>query len=279
MKKIILTALLFCAMTPFAALADKRATVGTSNHEETASDAKPERITVYDHALAGEWIFYIIDGKRVTGEERPYIAFDAAENRLYGSNGCNIIGADVTLGKNNAIRFGNVLTTRMYCPDAAYEHTINVTLPQIRAYKVSRFGHEFYLDLMNGRGQTVLVLRQHNMEFLNGIWNVERIDGEKNDNPDIKIAIDVEGSRIHGNTGCNIFNGELYIDPDKTSSMQFLNISSTMRLCPDVENESAFLVALEETESAFANGDNEIRLVDNKGREVLLLRRSTETAQ
>ncbi len=276
MKKIILTALAFCSLIPLSAIADKRATVGTTPSEEKTSSTKSERIAADDHPLAGEWIFYIIDGKRVTGEDRPYIAFDFAEKRLYGSNGCNIIGADVIFGKHNSIKFSDILSTRMYCPDAPYERSINVTLPQISSYKISRFGHEYYLDLMNGRGHTVLVLRQHNMEFLNGIWNVERIDGEKNENPEIKIAIDVEGSKIHGNTGCNIFNGELYIDPDKTSSMQFLNIATTRRACPDSTSESAFLAALEETESAFGKSDDEISLVDKKGREVLLLRRAVQ---
>jgi len=63
----------------------------------------------------------------------------------------------------------------------------------------------------------------------------------------------VEGRKIHGNTGCNVFNGTLFIDPDKTDSMQFLDLVTTRTACPLEMRETELLLALEEAESARAS--------------------------
>ncbi|WP_290394654.1 META domain-containing protein, partial [Muribaculum intestinale] len=41
--------------------------------------------------LEGEWNVWTVGGKKVTGENRPYINFSLSEGRIYGNNGCNTV--------------------------------------------------------------------------------------------------------------------------------------------------------------------------------------------
>lgn len=226
-----------------------------------------------DSRLSGEWTIDNVNGQKVTGEERPMLNFDLAQGRLYGNNGCNVINANIVAAKGNRLHFTDMLSTRMYCADAPFEYIINTTLDQVRSYKVSRYGHEYYLDLFNERGHLIMVLRKHNMDFLNGAWRVTAIDGKPNSNEAIQFVIDLPEKKLHGNAGCNIVNGDISVDPDVTNSVQFSNLATTRMMCPDLSTETAVLVALEETEKAFAKSDDNVTLVNHAGQPVLTLAR------
>ena len=77
----------------------------------------------------------------------------------------------------------------------------------------------------------------------------------------------------HGNSGCNIVNGTLYIDPDKDWAIQFQSLVSTRKMCPNMSVETALLVALEETEYCKEINNDEISLMDGKGNQTVVLRR------
>ena len=224
-----------------------------------------------DVRLDGEWMIYTVNGQKVTGDERPFITFDLSKGCIYGNNGCNVVNGAVAVARGNKLRFENMLATQMYCPDAPFEHLINTTLDAVRSYKISRYGHEYYLDMFNERGHLVMVLRKHNMDFLNGAWRVTAINGKTNANEGIQFVIDLPEKKIHGNAGCNILNGEVFVDPDVSNSVQFSQLATTRMMCPDIETETAVLVALEETEKAFAKSDDTVTLVDHAGAPVLQL--------
>lgn len=227
--------------------------------------------TSADIRLDGEWNIDNVNGQKVTGEERPFITFDLSQGRIYGNNGCNIVNADAVTGKGNKLQFTGMMSTQKYCANAPFEHLINTTLDQVRSYKISRYGHEYYLDLFNDRGHLIMVLRKHNMDFLNGAWRVTAINGQPNSNEGVQFVFDLPEKKIHGNAGCNIINGEISIDPDVTNSVQFSNIASTRMMCPDIATETAVLVALEETEKAFAKSDDTVTFVNHAGKPVLQL--------
>lgn len=234
--------------------------------------------TEADIRLDGEWNIDNVNGHKVTGEERPVLNFDLARSMLYGNNGCNTINGTIVAGKGNSLRFDNMLSTRKYCADAPFEYIINTTLDQVRSYKISRYGHENYLDLFNDRGHLIMVLRKHNMDFLNGAWRVTAVNGDPNSNEAIRFVIDLPEKKLHGNAGCNIVNGEITVDPDVTNSVQFSNLATTRMMCPDISTETAVLVALEETEKAFAKSDGTVTFVNHAGKPVLsLVRIDTRT--
>ncbi len=223
--------------------------------------------------LEGEWTISSVDGKKVTGEERPYINFSLSDHRIYGSNGCNIINGFFS-AKGSNLSFGRVVSTMMACPDAMYEQAIGKALENTVSYSISKRGHESYLELKNSAKQTIMVLRKHNMDFLNGTWQIEEIDGEKYDNPDMRMVLDVQELRMHGNTGCNLVNGALIIDPDKSNSIQFNNLASTRMMCDpeSMKAETACLVALESVEYAKKSRHNTVQFLDKDNKVVMVIR-------
>lgn len=264
-----------CAVSVSAKNDAKSAKSAAAPVEEVAVVAQEEieyyPATSADIRLDGEWNIDNVNGQKVTGEERPFITFDLSQGRIYGNNGCNIVNADAVTGKGNKLQFTGMMSTQKYCANAPFEHLINTTLDQVRSYKISRYGHEYYLDLFNDRGHLIMVLRKHNMDFLNGAWRVTAINGQPNSNEGIQFVFDLPEKKIHGNAGCNIINGEITIDPDVTNSVQFSNIASTRMMCPDIATETAVLVALEETEKAFAKSDDTVTFVNHAGKPVLQL--------
>lgn len=270
MKK---TSLVYIAMAVSMAFGS----YSVSAQDDATTDVVVEEIVEYtpvtnaDTRLAGEWNIDNVNGQKVTGEERPMLNFDLSQSRLYGNNGCNVINANLVTAPGNKLQFSDMLSTRMYCADAPFEYIINTTLDQVRSYKISRYGHEYYLDLFNDRGHLIMVLRKHNMDFLNGAWRVTAINGNANTNEGIQFVIDLPEKKLHGNAGCNIVNGDISIDPDVSNSIQFSNLATTRMMCPDLATETAVLVALEETEKAFAKSDDVVTFVNHAGKPVLSL--------
>ncbi len=226
-------------------------------------------------AVPGEWTIYSVDGRNITGDERPYITFDDKNHRFYGSNGCNTINGDYTID-GNKLTLSNVISTMRACPDAPFETAINLALDKVSTFAITRTGNESYMSLINRTGRTVLVLRKHNLDYLNGSWRVAEIQG-KSVNPDLhpelQLVIDIPELRIHGNTGCNIVNGNLLIDPDKTDAMQFTDMATTRMACPDGALETEFLLAMEAVDRARPDGSNKVILMDERGKRVIVLQR------
>lgn len=222
--------------------------------------------------LEGEWTVNQVNGEKVTGDERPYIYFETAQSRFYGSGGCNLINGDYAISQNK-IEFSNMLSTQRMCDNAPFEYQINYGMSQVATYKVSQSGNETYLSLYDKYNVKVLELRKHNMDFLNGAWQIIKVENEKCDDQSLKLVIDIPELRIHGNVGCNIVNGQLLIDADKSYSIQFMQLITTMKSCPDQEREVAILLALEEVEQAHAENENVVILTDKNGKELLKLKK------
>lgn len=222
--------------------------------------------------LDGEWTIAEVNGRKVTGEERPYITFSTVENRIYGSNGCNIINGSFAVEGEHGLRFGDIITGMRACADAPFEYEINDGLSHIDSYSVEKRGHEYYLNLYGTTRRKVMMLRKHNMDYLNGAWRVSSINGKSVRSDDVHFVIDIPELKLHGNTGCNVLNGSIYIDPDKSNSIQFQDIATTrMRGSDaDMDVERELLVALEEVESARKTSRG-VSMYDNHGHEVLSL--------
>lgn len=229
----------------------------------------------YSALVPGEWTIYKVGGKSLTGDERPYLTFDASNSRFYGSNGCNTINGDYSLG-GAVLSFSNVISTMRACEDAPFEYAINQAVDKVRAYSVERKGHEYYMSLIGGDGKTLMVLRKHNMDFLNGAWQVTRLNGEAVEleaDESMQLVIDIPEMKLHGNTGCNILNGNLLVDPDKTNAIQFHDVTTTRMACRDPKRETAFLLALEAVDAAAAKGDGVVELFDDNGKSLMVLSR------
>ncbi len=256
----------------------KSSAVYDDNIEEKTSSA-PVKSNFDATAIGGEWTVYSLKGKRIHGESRPTLNFNLEDHRLYGNNGCNIINADFSVSSPDNITISNLLSTMMLCPDAPYENAINEAINATNHFSVTHRGQEYYLDMLNAQHKSVMTLRKHNMDFINGPWTIIEIEGDPIDNPDVRMVIDIPEQSIHGHTGCNIFNGELLIDPDKSKSIQFSNIGVTRMLCPDPISkiETAFLVSLEKVEYAHKGKDDTIIFSDKQDNPIIVLKKISDT--
>lgn len=247
------------------------------------ADAAANRSNVYNpnldknFTINGEWTIYSVRGNVVTGEERPYITFDLEAKRFYGNNGCNYVNGDLEVGKDGALHLGNMISTMKMCSDAEFEYLINLALDAVTAYSARVEGPITFLDLLDGKStQPVLVLRRHNMDFLNGAWKVDTLNGTPLVTPDgdaASITINVADLQLHGTTGCNRLNGRIFIDPDKQRSLQFIDIATTRMMCPPDSRETEFLLALESVESARMTSSDTVVLTSPEGDELFTLTR------
>lgn len=228
-----------------------------------------------DFTINGEWTIYSVRNTTVTGEERPYITFDLAAKRFYGSNGCNVINGDVITDGTGALKIDNFITTMRMCHDDQYSYLINQALADVAGYEVRQEGSITFLDLKNAAKQTVLVLRRHNMDFLNGAWRVVTLNGTPltGEAKEATLVVNIPDRLVHGTTGCNIYNGHLFIDPDKRRSMQFADLATTRMLCPPDSRETEFLLALEEVETGRLTGVNTASLCNQDGKCLFTLER------
>lgn len=224
------------------------------------------------HILEGDWVIYNVQGKQLNAEELPFIYFQINQGRFYGNNGCNVINGALEFTGENGLRFIDPITTMRFCANDTYSHLVNQTLEKVRAYKVTQYRHVYYVDLLNDKGQTVMILRNNNVKFLNGAWKVTEIDG-KVPASNVKLVIDVPQKHIHANAGCNVINGKINVNNTNPNAIQFSDLMSTRMLCPDMETETAFLIALEQTEIAVSDTENTAEFYDNQGNVLMKLQR------
>ena len=228
--------------------------------------------------VKGDWAIETVNGEKAVGEKAPYIKFVPNEGKMYGYNGCNVINADYSYNpEDSTISFSYLNTTMRLCPkEGLTDREINLALDAARYYKCDLSGEDYYMTLFNEDNEPVMGLMHQNFQFLNGTWAVREISGEKVNVPKMKLVIDVEEGKLHGNTGCNVINGTLETNMEAVNSISFQAISKTMMLCPDENYETLLLVALEEAMKARPLKGNKVEFLDSQDKPVLLLERSSD---
>lgn len=259
--------------TPVKSVATIPAVQDTVTAAEASEKDKETLIAEQNNfSINGEWTIYSVRGNLVTGEERPYVTFDIPASRFYGNNGCNYINGDLTIEANRRVKLENMISTMKMCADDQFQYLINLSLNDIASYVVREESPITFLDMKDESGRVVLVLRRHNMDFLNGAWRVTELHATPLEQEDeATMTFDTTDLKIHGTTGCNIFNGELFIDPDKTNSLQILKLITTRMACPNDSRETEFLLGLEDVETAIRVNDGEVVLYNPDGTPVFKL--------
>lgn len=238
----------------------------------------PEAPSATD-SFMGQWSIVEINGEAVSvnGENHPKITFEAVPDvpgtmLLIGYNGCNYLNGNVKVEGDKLIAQGEFISTLRACPDAPYESAVNAALNEMTGY---RFDGASMLVLTSATGRDLMKLRKHNLSFLNGAWKVLTIKGQAVPaSADVKVVIDTDERKIHGNAGCNMLNGEIVVNLDKGSGIEFKNLATTRMTCPDIATEQAFLLALEEVDTAVQGTDaNEAVMKDSDGKVIMTLKR------
>ncbi|MDE7345300.1 MAG: META domain-containing protein [Muribaculaceae bacterium] len=228
--------------------------------------------------LSGDWAIQVVLGKKAVGEIPPFIKFSPGERRIYGNNGCNIINGFYTSDSaNKTISFRSLATTMRLCAeDNITEAEIGEALGLTVKYSIEQGNdNESILRFYDAGGKEVMELMHRDFHFLDGTWAVAAIDGENVNINGMKVALDVEEKRLHGNTGCNIINGELETDMDAANSISFSKIGMTRMACPDSGWETRMMMALEEAVTAKKVSSNEIEFIGSNGKQVMLLKKTS----
>lgn len=280
----ILTGAALCLLAQGCSIFKKTETpAATINRQTDVVETKtPEQtVAAIDRVLYGEWTIANVGGMEVTGEERPYLIFDTTavnpfEMKLYVNDGCNYLNGRVAVTPKGDIRpVNDFLSTMRYCADAKYELGIGTALNSMAHFKIEKISNDYILYLKNASDSTTMTMRKSDLTFLNGAWRVSVLDGKNIPaDAEMQMVIDLPELKVHGNTGCNILNGSIFVDPAKQNSLQFSNLATTRMACPGMEREQKFLVVLEQVETAIPGKDKDTALLkDDHGQVMMQLTR------
>lgn len=104
--------------------------------------------TVSQADLTGEWkIIELNDSVLPAQPEEPYmITFETTDSMFSAQTGCNIVGGKFVMAKDNGISFGNMMSTRMMCPDMFVEEALMKVLPNVTTVEQGQDGSLVFYD-------------------------------------------------------------------------------------------------------------------------------------
>ena len=228
--------------------------------------------------IKGDWAIEKVYDQEAVGEKAPFIKFANEEGRIYGNNGCNTINGEYNYNPaDSTLSFSNVAVTMMLChKEGITDYLVNKALEETTHYSLTDVDDGYLMTFFNSEGSPLMELTHQNLDFLNGTWKVTAIDGEEIHVEKMKLVFDVDEHKVHGNTGCNVLNGRLETDMEAPNTFSFESLGVTMMMCPQIEYQTAMLVALEEAERAKPIDKNKVELLDSNGKAVLTLVRTSD---
>lgn len=232
--------------------------------------------------FTGEWNIVEVNGAKISTENSPFLGFDKDGHRLYGNAGCNRLMGSFELDTLNAgkMRFGQVATTRMMCPDMTLEKNVLEALDKVVGYETA--GETVILNDADRKPVILLQKREVaavSVNDLSGAWEIVSVKGNPIGKVEKKpqLVFDVTEKRVHGNASCNIINGSFTQEEGQVASLRFSQMISTMMACPNMDVESSILKALDEVRRFEKKSDGTMSLLGPDGREVLSLKKLAET--
>ena len=228
--------------------------------------------------IKGDWAIEEVFGQKAIGEKAPFIKFANDEGKIYGNNGCNIVNGSYKYERQDSVlTFSNLAVTMMYCDkEGITDHLITQALDEARHYSLQDVDDGYIMRIYDAKGQEIMLLTHQNLDFLNGTWKVTEINGEKVNVEKMKLVFDIDEHKVHGNTGCNVLNGRLETDMDEPNTFSFESMGVTMMMCPQMEYQTAMLVALEDACRAKPIDKNKVQLLDSAGQVVMTLVRTND---
>lgn len=228
--------------------------------------------------IKGDWAIESVFGQEAVGQSAPYIKFAQSEGRIYGNNGCNTINGEYKYNPaDSTLSFENIAVTMMLCSkEGITDYLVNKALNETRKYELQDVDDGYLLNLYNEQDKMIMQLNHQNLDFLNGTWKVVEIDGEPVNVEKMKLVFDIDEHKVHGNTGCNVLNGRLETDMDAPNTFSFESMGVTMMMCPQMQYQTAMLVALEDACRAKPIDKNKVQLLDDNGKVVIVLVRSSD---
>lgn len=213
--------------------------------------------------LQGEWLITSLMDVTTGGADcQPTLIIDAQAGKFYLADCCNYLTGDVATRGNADIKFDTTASTTAYCEGNAWSGLAATVLSQATSFAVTTssgatttltsLGATATLTLTGSRGTLMTAVRTQALDRLNGMWEVAALGGRELTAPRPTLVIDLPQRHIHGDSGCNIFTGDIIVGE---SSLQFVGMAVTARHCDNEDTERRLLIALELTENARVDGD------------------------
>ncbi len=217
---------------------------------------------VDSNPIYGRWEITVIDGKDVMSSKPITLEFTSG-NKVTGFAGCNRLNGGFAMESGNRIRFNDIATTRMSCPDLKMESEVLDLLRTVDNYTIA----DGKLMLNVGRRAPLAILTKFSEnEITNKYWKLKTIEGqnvEMTDNQTKEQYFILRGNNIvNGFAGCNNFSGSYKIEAG--NRIRFDKMAVTMMICTDEKiMEPQFLKVFELADNYTINGD---QLMLNVGR-------------
>lgn len=121
---------------------------------------KREVAEVSVNDLNGAWEIVSVKGNPVGEvEKQPQLVFNVAEKRVHGNASCNTINGSFTQeeGQAASLRFSQMISTMMACPNMDVESSILKALDEVRSFEIKADGT---VSLLGADGTEVLSLKK-----------------------------------------------------------------------------------------------------------------------
>ena len=237
----------------------------TAQKSVASPEPEPEATATVRNAPAisreefdGTWIVKSAERHEVVGDEPVELTFDLTNGRLYGSDGCNVIHGTFTLGDENELQFGSLISTSKVCRPEVTDRAVLNALNHTRSYKRAD-NHDLSIKLCNRRGRTVMTLVKRMTYLLNGPWKVTAINGTPVPDEQPVLVIDIPEAKLSGFAGCNRLFGHIALD-DTPYGITFTQVAATRKMCPEMDTEQNFLSALDQVTGFYPVDDTHIIL-------------------
>lgn len=109
------------------------------------------------------------------------------------------------------------------------------------------------------------ILKKDTIDIVEKYWKLVELNGNpvetKEGQREAFLILKTEDTRVHGNGGCNTFNGSYEIQ--EANRIQFSKMATTLMACPEMETEQQFINIIEMADNYNAT---ETMLILNKAR-------------
>ena len=126
-----------------------------------ANDSTLMVLRKYDlNFINGAWAVTSIDGEKVPETADLQLVIDTPEQKIHGSVGCNTMNGTIVINPDlqNSIRFTDMITTRMTCPDIETEQALLTALSKVTT--VTPIDDMAGAQLKDEAGNTLVVIKR-----------------------------------------------------------------------------------------------------------------------
>ena len=209
------------------------------------------------NTIQKKWELSVLDGEQIAANLPIYIEL-TEDNKVSGFTGCNRLTGTYVIENESQIKFNQLATTRMACPE------MEMTL-ESKVLELLNTADNFTIDsgklMLNigRRAPLATFFEMSDNEIVNKYWKLIILEGDT-----VQMAINQEREQyfllrsdgsISGFAGCNQFNGQYELSKGNRISINE-NMAISLKACPDVDvDESAFLKVFELTDNYTIDGD------------------------